>query len=135
MDLAGIELLYHRGNHVQHLGISGRLSEIHVLTRIGLLGRLQETRFILMRWDKVAGRKAFFIARAACLGPKVRRLQRPSRSRVRSTLLKPDEPAHVVGQIGETDLHAGTGDADGAHDETHEALLVREDVLDRRAYP
>ncbi|WP_156898034.1 hypothetical protein [Methylocapsa acidiphila] len=44
--------------------------------------------------------------------------------------MQPDRAAHVVGDIGEPDLHLGSGDANGSHDEPHRSLPMRKDVLD-----
>ena len=51
-------------------------------------------------------------------------------SRPGRPVLQPDQAAHVVGEVGETDLHRGAGNADGAHDEPHPVLLTCEHVLD-----
>lgn len=40
------------------------------------------------------------------------------------------EAAHVIGQIGEPDLHFDSGDADCPYDDLHHPLLMREHMLD-----
>jgi len=46
---------------------------------------------------------------------------------------QPDEAAHVVGEVRHADLHLRSCNPDGSHNKAHEALLMREDVLNRRA--
>jgi len=46
---------------------------------------------------------------------------------------QPDEAAYVVGEVRHADLHCRSGNPDGSHNQTHHALLMREDVFDRRA--
>src|SRR5437762_10558863 len=45
---------------------------------------------------------------------------------------EPHETAHVVGEIGEANLHPRTGEADRPDNEAHQSLM-REDMFDRRA--
>ena len=42
----------------------------------------------------------------------------------------PDEASQIVGQIDHADLDPGAVDADGADEQAHPGLLMREDVLD-----
>lgn len=60
------------------------------------------------------------------------RRRRASRSRV--FFSRPDEAAHIVGKIGEADLHFGSRDTDGSHKETHWSLLAGEDMFDGAAH-
>lgn len=46
---------------------------------------------------------------------------------------EPDRPIHVVDQIGQSDLHPGSGQANRAHHERHRPFLPTENVLDRGA--
>ena len=46
---------------------------------------------------------------------------------------EPDHSAHVVGEVGEPDLHLGPGEADGSDDHAHGPLLPGEDMLDAGA--
>jgi hypothetical protein len=46
----------------------------------------------------------------------------------------PGEAAEVPDEVRHADLDARVGDADGAHDQPHAVLLLREHVLDGRAY-
>ena len=41
-----------------------------------------------------------------------------------------DETVHVVGKVDQRHLGSGAGDADGADDEAHRALLPGKDMLD-----
>src|SRR5205807_8220049 len=50
----------------------------------------------------------------------------------RAPPLEPHETAHVVGEIGEANLHPRTGEADRPDNEAHQSLM-REDMFDRRA--
>jgi len=43
---------------------------------------------------------------------------------------EPDQTFHVVDQVGHTDLGSGSGDADGADEQSHGAFLHGEDMLD-----
>ena len=49
---------------------------------------------------------------------------------LRSCRLPEQKPAHVAGDVGEADFGARSGDADGADEQRHAVLLVREDMLD-----
>ena len=44
-----------------------------------------------------------------------------------------DQPAHVVGQIGQRDLRLGALDADGADEQPHPGLLLRKDMFNTGA--
>jgi len=44
----------------------------------------------------------------------------------------PDVAAEVVGEIDHADLHLGSPNADGAHEQPDPRLLMREDMLDER---
>src|SRR5215213_1063154 len=47
----------------------------------------------------------------------------------------PDQPAHVIGQVSQSDFRGGPGDPDGAHDQPEAALLGRKHRLNSRAHP
>ena len=47
---------------------------------------------------------------------------------------KPDQALHVVGWVGEAELHAHPGDAGGAHHQLNRPFLLGEDVLDGGAH-
>jgi hypothetical protein len=49
--------------------------------------------------------------------------------------LPEQKPAHVAGDVGEADLGARSGDANGADEQPHAVLLVGEDMLDAGAFP
>lgn len=44
-----------------------------------------------------------------------------------------DQPAHVVGDVGEADFDFGAGKTDGPDLDPHAVLLIGEDVLDKGA--
>jgi hypothetical protein len=48
---------------------------------------------------------------------------------------QPDGALDVEDQIGEPDLHRGSGQANGSNDQIHRAFLLREDVFDAGADP
>ena len=45
---------------------------------------------------------------------------------------QPDEAPHVVGKVGEPDLHAGSGKADRADCQIEQTLLMRKHMLKPR---
>src|SRR5215217_1016926 len=47
----------------------------------------------------------------------------------------PDQPAHVIDQVSQSDFRGGPGDPDGAHDQPEAALLGRTHRLNSRAHP
>ena len=59
---------------------------------------------------------------------------RPS-SAGRGLAFRPEQPAHVVDQVGEPDLGRRPGQADRADEQAHPGLLLGEDVLDLRPHP
>ena len=46
--------------------------------------------------------------------------------------IKPDEAAHVVGDIGETDFDPRAGKPDRSDKEAYQSLLMRKHMFDRR---
>jgi hypothetical protein len=57
--------------------------------------------------------------------------RRPCSSGQRDLVREPDQPAHVVDQIGKADLGGRAVDADGSDKQAHWSLLAGEDVFDR----
>jgi hypothetical protein len=51
----------------------------------------------------------------------------------RSAAVEPDESAHVVGDIGKADFNPRAGQPDRFDKESHQSLLMREHMFDRRA--
>ncbi|GAA4257480.1 hypothetical protein GCM10022293_52380 [Azospirillum formosense] len=47
--------------------------------------------------------------------------------------LKPDQASDIAGEVGDANLHRRATKADGADDQPHARLLVREHMLDGRA--
>ena len=47
---------------------------------------------------------------------------------------EPEHAADILWEVGQADLHFGAGDADGADDKAHDALLAGEHVFHPRAH-
>ena len=48
----------------------------------------------------------------------------------RGSGVEPDEASHIVGHVGQADLQLRPGNADGAHADRHQPLLVGKDMFD-----
>jgi hypothetical protein len=79
-----------------------------------------------------ATRRSFFVSGFVVMIGVGRRF-RAVRSRDGVSAIEPDEPAHVVGEVGQADLHFRPPQTDRANDEAHRPFLVSEHMLDRGA--